>query len=180
MSNPFQEQLLKAGIVSKQQVHKAQQEKKKVTKHQRNNKKAVVVDENKLKTQKAAEAKAQRDRELNQKRQDQATQKAISTEIDQLITANRIKRDVSCDVSYSFEHRNKIKRIYINADMQKQIAQGKLGIARIAGSYELIPGAIADKIQQRNEKRLVIFKEEQKADEENAYAEHQVPDDLMW
>jgi uncharacterized protein YaiL (DUF2058 family) len=181
MSNPFQEQLLKAGLVSKQQVQKAQQDKQKAKKQQHNNKKIKVVDESKIKAQQAAEEKALRDRELNQKKQEQVRQKAISAEIDQLITSNRIERDQSCEIAYNFEHQKKIKRIYVNEDMQKQIIQGKLGIARITGQYELIPKAIAQKIQQRNDKRVILFDPEQKTiDENDPYAEHQIPDDLMW
>ncbi|MDT8453247.1 MAG: DUF2058 domain-containing protein [Gammaproteobacteria bacterium] len=181
MSNPFQDQFLKAGLVNKQQVQKAKQDKQKVKKQQHNNKKIKVVDENKIKIQQAAEEKVQRDRELNQKKQEQARQKAISAEIDQLIRTNRIERDHNCDIAYNFEHQKKIKRIYINEEMQKQIVQGKLGIARITGQYELIPKAIAEKIQQRNDKRVVLFQEEkQEIDANDPYAEHQIPDDLMW
>ncbi|MDH5710494.1 MAG: DUF2058 domain-containing protein [Gammaproteobacteria bacterium] len=181
MSNPFQEQFLKAGLVSKQQVQKAQQDKNKKKKEQRNNKKIEFIDESKIKAQKAAEDKARRDRELNQKKQEQAKQKAISAEIDQLIQTNRIERDASCEIAYNFEHQKKVKRIYINKEMQKQIVEGKLGIARITGQYELIPKAIAEKIQQRNEKRVVLFTEEQNTTDANdPYAEHKIPDDLMW
>lgn len=181
MSNPFQEQLLKAGIVSKQQVQKAQQDKNKTQKQLRNNKKIKVVDEARLKAQKVAEEKAKRDRELNQAKQEHARQKAMSAEIDQLITNNRIERDESCEIAYNFEHRKKIKRIYLNEAMRKQVIEGKLCIARITGQYELVPKSIAEKIQQRNEKRVVLFRQEQQAPAEgDPYAEHQIPDDLMW
>ncbi|MCK4706235.1 MAG: DUF2058 family protein [Gammaproteobacteria bacterium] len=54
-------------------------------------------------------------------------------------------------------------------------------MARIIGQYELIPKAIAEKIQQRNEKRVILFEAEQlQVDENDPYAEHQIPDDLMW
>ncbi|VAW64243.1 hypothetical protein MNBD_GAMMA10-3088, partial [hydrothermal vent metagenome] len=71
MINPFQEQLLKAGAVSKQQVQKAQQDKNKVKKKQRSSNKPVV-DEAKLKAQQAAIEKASRDRELNKRKEDHA------------------------------------------------------------------------------------------------------------
>ena len=54
MSNPFQDQLIKAGVVSKQQVQKAKQDKHKKRKQQAN-KKDVAVDENKIRVQQAAE-----------------------------------------------------------------------------------------------------------------------------
>ena len=68
--------------------------------------------------------------------------------------------------------------------MKQRIIEGKLGIARIEGRYELIPKLIAERIQQRNEKRVILFdyveNEEQVTDENDPYAEFQVPDDLMW
>jgi len=74
-----------------------------------------------------------------------------------------------------------VKHIYVNAELKQQIVQGKLGIARIEGRYELVPKSIAEKIQQRNEKRVVLFKDEQQSvDENDPYAEFKVPDDLMW
>lgn len=183
MGNPFQDQLLKAGVVTKQQVKKAQSASNKKKKEQRS-KKEKVVDESKLKAQQAIKEKAERDKELNKRKEDQAKQKAISSEIDQLITANLIKRSDDCEIVYNFEHRKKINRIYINAEMKQQVIDGKLGIARIEGRYELIPKVIAEKIQQRNEKRVILFdhveNEEKNIDENDPYAEFQVPDDLMW
>ena len=181
MGNPFQDQLLKAGVVTKQQVKKAQSASKKKKKEQRS-KKEKVVDEGKLKTQQAAKEKAERDKALNQRKEEQAKQKALSVEIDQLITANLIKRDEACDIIYNFEHRKKVNRIYVNEDMKQRIIDGKLGIARIEGRYELVPKLIAERIQKRNEKRVVLFEntENKEIDEDDPYAEFQVPDDLMW
>lgn len=180
MGNPFQDQLLKAGVVTKQQVKKAQSASNKKKKEQRS-KKNKVVDEAKLKIQQAAKEKAEHDKALNQRKEDQAKQKAVSSEIDQLITANLIKRSDECEIIYNFEHRKKINRIYLNEDMKQRVIDGKLGIARIEGRYELIPKLIAEKIQQRNEKRVILFENtEEEIKEDDPYAEFQVPDDLMW
>ncbi|MCK5394604.1 MAG: DUF2058 domain-containing protein, partial [Gammaproteobacteria bacterium] len=172
MGNPFQDQLLKAGIVSKKQVHKAKQEKNQQRKQQRSNKEKLV-DKNKLKLQQAADEKTRRDRELNKKKEEQARQKAISAEINQLITDNCIARDESCDVVYNFEHNKKVKRIFVNAEMKQQIVQGKLGIARIEGRYELVTKAVAEKIQRRNAKRVVIYDAvEEAVDENDPYSDY--------
>ncbi len=180
MGNPFQDQLLKAGIVSKKQVHKAKQEKNQQRKQQRSNKEKLV-DKNKLKLQQAADEKTRRDRELNKKKEEQARQKAISAEINQLITDNCIARDESCDIVYNFEHNKKVKRIFVNAEMKQQIVQGKLGIARIEGRYELVTKAVAEKIQRRNAKRVVIYDAvEEAVDENDPYSDYEIPDDLTW
>jgi len=181
MSNPFQEQLLKAGLVTKKQVQKVKQdENRKRKQQQQHSKKEKVVDQSKLKAQQAAEEKARRDRELNRKKENQARQKAISIEINQLIENNCLARDEACEIVYNFEHNKKVKRIYVNAEMKQQIIKGKLGIARIEGRYELVPKTIAEKILQRNEKRIVIFDDQGVVDENDPYSEHQIPDDLMW
>lgn len=179
MGNPFQDQLLKAGLVTKKQVQKVQQDKSRKNKQQRS-KKETVVDETKLKAQQAAQEKAKHDRELNKKKEQQARQKAVSIEINQIITNNCLARDESCDIVYNFEHDKKVRRIYVNAEMKQQIVQGKVGIARIEGRYELVLKSIAEKIQQRNEKRVVIFDVQEVVDENDPYAEYEIPDDLIW
>lgn len=182
MNNLFQEQLLKAGVVNKQQVEKAKKGQHKKTKQQRHQK-TNAVDETKLKAQKAKAEKAQRDRELNQRREEHARNKATSIEINQLIINNAIKRDDKCDIGYNFEHRGKVMRLYVNANMKQQIIKGSLGIARIEGRYELIPQDIAEKIQQRNDKRVVLFTEEPTTNtptEDDPYADFQIPDDITW
>jgi uncharacterized protein YaiL (DUF2058 family) len=184
MNNPFQEQLLKAGLVTKKQVQKAQQDKNRKNKQQ-HSKKPQAVDETRLKVQQAAEEKTKGDRELNRKKQEQARQKAISIEINQLIREHCLTRDESCEIAYNFEHRRKVRHIYVNQEMKQKIIQGKIGIARIEGGYELVPGNIAEKIRQRNEKRVVIFSEKQIdeheiIDENDPYSDYQIPDDLIW
>lgn len=180
MNNPFQEQLLKAGVVSKKRVNEINQQKKKKTKQQRQQKK-IKPDQNAIRAKQRAEKKAQKDRELNQKRQLQIQQRAISKEIDTLIRDNKISRDESCEISYNFQHRNKINKLYVNEDMQKKIIAGNLGIARIEGRYELIPKETAEKIKSRNEKRVILLDDtvtNSEIDEE--YADYEIPDDLMW
>lgn len=180
MNNPFQEQFLKAGIATKQQVSNAKKHKNKVNKQQRSNKK-LVTNESALKAKQKAEKKAERDRELNQKKQLQAQQKAISIEIDKLIKDNALKRDKDCELAYNFQHRNKVNKLYVNAEMKQKIVSGQLGIARIEGRYELVPLAIAEKIKQRNEKRLVLLDADAPKEEiDEQYADYEIPDDLIW
>jgi hypothetical protein len=180
MSNPFQDQLLKAGLVTKQQVLKAKSDKNKQNKQQRHTN-ATVVDETRLKAQQVAEEKAAQARELNRKKEEQARQKAATAEIAQLITSHLIKRDADCDIAYNFEHDKKVKTIYINEEMRKQISKGLLGIACLEGKYELVPKSVAEKIQQRNKQCIILFtNDQQAADASDPYAKYQIPDDLMW
>ena len=181
MSNPFQDQLLKAGLVTKQQVLDAKRDKNKHNKQQRAPKGTVAITETALKAQQIAEQKADQARELNKIKQEQVRGKAIAAEIIQLINSHHIKRDASCDIAYNFEHDKKIKSIYVNAEMRKQIIQGKLGIICLDGKIELVQKSIAEKIMQRNANYIVLFAESQQAPDANdPYANYPIPDDLMW
>ena len=64
--------------------------------------------------------------------------------------------------------------------MKQKIVQGKLGMARIEGRYELVAKSIAERIQQKNDKRIVIFNAQESVDDNDPYSEYQVPDDMMW
>ena len=116
MNNPFQDQLLKAGLVTKKQVQKARQDKTRKNKQQ-HSKKEKIIDETRLKAQQAAEQKAKRDRELNKKKERQARQKAISIEINQLIENNCLARDKNCEIIYNFEHNKKVKHLFLGCDI---------------------------------------------------------------
>lgn len=183
MSNPFQDQLLKAGLVTKKQVQKAQQDKKRSNKKHKADK-TKAGDDTRVKAQqaaqRAAQQKAERDRELNRRKQQQAQQKAVSIEINQLITDNCLELGDGCDIVYNFEHDKKIKRIYVDARIKQKIIDGKLGIARIEGRYELVPLATAEKIRQRNPKRVIILEQEVSVSEGGDYADYPIPDDLTW
>lgn len=180
MSNPFQDQLLKAGMVSKQQVQKANKDKHN-KKKQKSPKNSVAIDEIKLAAQKAAKEKTELDRALNRKKEDDAKKKAASAEINQIIVNNRVETGEGCELVYNFEHAGKVNRIYINDEIRQKIIQGKLGIASIDSRYELLQKSIAEKIRQRDESRIVLFDETRSVvEEDDAYADYQVPDDLMW
>ncbi len=180
MSNPFQEQFLKAGLVTEKQVKEANR-KKKGKPPQRKKQQRKQPDAATLRAREAAAKKAEHDRELNKKREEQARKKAISIEIDQLIRDHKISRDKDCEIGYQFQHRGKVNKLYVNAEMKQGIVDGKIGIARIEGRYELVPLSTAQKIQQRNEQRVVLLEaEEKQVDADDPYADYQVPDDLMW
>jgi len=182
MSNPFQDQLMKTGLVSKKQAHQVKKDRNKKNKQQRSTNKEII-NETKLKIEQAAKDKAELDRNLNKQKEDQAKLKAVAAEINQLITVNAIDRNENCDISYNFEHDKKVKNIYVNEEMKKNIIVGRLGIASINEGYELVAKAVAEKIQQRDESRIILFSNNEPITNENKddpYADYQIPDDLMW
>jgi len=179
MGNPFQDQLLKAGLVNKQQVKQAKTEKKKKARQQANSK-AEAVDEVKLKAEQARQEKIERDRELNRQRQEQEQKKQLAAQIRQLIEMNRLEIKDG-EITYNFEDDKVIRRILVTDLVQKKIVNGTLAIVRLGEHYELVPRPVAEKILLRDTQSVVVcYDKEQQLDEDDPYAEYQIPDDLMW
>src|SRR5690554_7394570 len=103
----LQDQLLKAGLADQKKAKAIRNEKHKQRKQQP--KGAMQVNETEIRARKAREEKAERDRQLNLKRQQEAEKKAIQAQIRQLVETNRLDRSRG-ETSYQFVHDNKIKR----------------------------------------------------------------------
>ncbi|MBD1391376.1 DUF2058 domain-containing protein [Neiella sp. HB171785] len=168
----LQEQMLKAGLVSKKKADKV----KKQTKKGR-----VQAREAKAAAEEKRIAEQQKAKELNRQRDEAAKQKAIVAQIKQLIEANRIDRSKG-DISYSFADDKLVKNIYVEQKIQKDLVKGRLAIVRFGEGYEVVPAGVADKIAQRDESLVVLNNvvDDKEVDEDDPYAEFVVPDDLMW
>jgi uncharacterized protein YaiL (DUF2058 family) len=179
MANSFGDQFLKAGLVSKTQLSKAQKSKKKQEKL-RNKQKIEVVDEAALAARQAAEEKAAHDRELNRRQKEEAGRRAIQAQVRQLIELNRVPRDDG-ELGYNFQDGRAIRKIFVTEGMRDKLARGLLAIARLDDGYEVIPSAVAEKISQRDASCIVSNAEDrQESGEDDAYADYKVPDNLMW
>ncbi len=181
MGNALQEQLLKAGLVDKNKANRAKSEKHKKLKQQRNSKQGVV-DEAKLLAEKAIREKAERDKELNRKRNEEAQQKAIIAQIKQLIESNRLPTGNGDDQPYNFEDNKAVKRIFVPKEVHDGLTQGKLAIVKFDKQYHVVPAPVADKIKLRDEKYIILRNDPSKEDEQedDFYADYQIPDDLTW
>lgn len=181
MGNSLQEQLLKAGLVDLQKLKQVNTEKRKQTK-QPPATRGVATEAAKQEAQREAARLAERDRELNRRREEAAKARARIAEIKQLIETHRLAR-TGCDRPYHFPDGNKLKRMFITEEMRRQLGLGTLAIAKLGDRYELVPDAVADKIQEREPKWVVVRAQQPQdkpQDSEDPYAAYQVPDDLIW
>lgn len=178
MSNSLQNQLLKMGLVDEKKVNQVKKEKHKQAKQQ--GKKAQAVDEAARLAQQAAAQKAERDRELNRQRKEEAERRALAAQVRQLIEVNRLPKGDG-EIAYNFSDGSMVKRLYVTEQVQRQLGLGRLAIVRLDEEYELVPTAVAEKIRQRDEGCVILCNEpEQNSDEDDPYADYQIPDDLMW
>lgn len=179
----LQDQLLKAGLVDQKRVAKANRDKNKKDNFARKSQKRKGAGS-------AAQPppqgkKAQRDRELNEKRQQAVRQKEIAAQVKQLIDKNRQDRSKG-ELPYSFVFRSKVKKIFVTEAQKKQLIQGQLAIAthvaRDGRKFDLVPAPVGEKIARRDAGFVVDIRAQQETEkaEDDAYADYQVPDDLTW
>ena len=176
----LQEQMLKAGLVDAKKAKQNQKDKRKAAKVQKKTKQEVV-DETKLQAQKVREEKAAKDRELNAQRQAEVERKAIAAQIKQLIEMN-VQSKGGGDIAYNFTDGKQIKKLYVTAELQRLLTRGRLAIVKLGESYELVPTPVAEKIAERDSSAIVSLAEvsTEAAEEDDPYADYQIPDDLMW
>jgi len=180
MGNSLLDQLKKSGLVDEKKAKQAQKAKHKQAR-QLKGKQAKSLDEGKLRAQQAQAEKVARDRELNQQRKQAAEQNAIAAQIRQLIEMNRID-DNDGEIGFNFTDGNTVQRLYVTEKLRDQLVRGGLAIAKLEGRYDLVPAAVAEKIKLRDPSRVVLCNVAQPgaSDEDDPYADYQVPDDLMW
>jgi len=179
MANSFGDQLMKAGLVKKDQLNKAKKSKHKQRK-QESKKQADAVSATTVAAQQAAAEKVARDNELNRKKKEAAERKAFQAQIRQLIELNRLPKDEG-EVGYNFQDGAAIKKIYVSEQVQSRLQRGLLSIARFESGYEVIPSVVAEKIRLRDE-TCIVGNATAKADDEedDHYKDYKIPDDLMW
>jgi len=179
MANSLQDQLLKAGLVDQKRLDQVRKDQHKKTRQQRGGKKAARPEPPKPTPEQLE--KAARDREVEQQRNEVRRQREVAAQVRQLVRNHRHpRREAEDDTPFHFENKGKIKRIYVSAETHRLIAEGKLVIVNDNGVFELVPPPIAEKIRQRNPSLVIDLPEERGLDEDDPYAQYQVPDDLMW
>jgi hypothetical protein len=179
MANSFGDQFLKAGLVNKAQLNKANKTKHKQQKLKQKQKIEVVDEAAEAARQTAAE-KAARDRELNQQLKEQAERKAVHAQVRQLVELNRLPLDDG-EVGYNFQDGTVIRKLFVTEDIHDKLGRGLLAIARLDDRYEVIPSVVAEKIMLREASCIVSNATTQlESGEDDPYADYKVPDDLMW
>ena len=178
----LQDQLLKAGLANKASAKQARADKRK---KQKVKQKQPVVEEATLAAQQAAEEKKARSRELNQLQQQEREKRSIVAQVRQLIITNKQVR--KGDTVLNFTHNNVVKRMYVSNDMHKQVTKGRLTVVLLDDAYELVPTPVAEKIAQRDEQSIIYRadldtsgNDGQEQDQDDWYADYDIPDDLTW
>ena len=131
------DQLLKAGLVDKNKVKVANQNKSKQQKEERRSG-VQSVDEARLAAQEAQRQNAEKARQANAERDALAQQKAIAAQIAQMVQQNKQPKG-NGDIAYNFTYGTRIERIYVSAAVREHLVAGRLVIVGFGDGYELGP-----------------------------------------
>ena len=173
MGNSIQEQLLKAGLVSEEQLKNANKPPRPARpKGQGKRRKRAKGAERAPLRQNMTPAKAT------------PTLEELNAKIRGLLEAHRQNLD-DADVPYNFARDNRIKKLYVSEEQRQQLLSGELAIAGYRRVHHIHPKHIADEIQTMREEIFVHRATDEAetpagADTPPADDEHAVPDDLVW
>ena len=178
MASSLRDELLKAGMATKQDAQKADSERRKKRKQKGA---ARVADNTKESARRLHAEKVANDRELNRKKLQEAQRKAVAAQIRQLIELNRLPREGG-ETPYNFVDDTSVRKLYVTQEMSAQLGRGLLSIVRFGDIYEIVPTPVAEKIGERDHSVVLVCNtsSDTPLNEDDLYADYQVPDDLMW
>ncbi len=184
MTNSLRDQLLKAGLVSQKQLQK-NRPKPAAKGKQRKQARSEEERQREAELRALSAHKKARDRELNEQRNRARQAQEQADWVRQLITSHGLVREPAAEgaAAFHFTLDGKIHHLYLSENQRGDLSAGRCGIVRFDGQYHLLPQAQAQKIHERLGRRvwLVSLLEAQDAhDQDDPYADYQVPDDLMW
>ncbi|RYV01506.1 DUF2058 domain-containing protein [Shewanella sp. OPT22] len=180
MANALQEQLLKAGLASKQKVRDIKTKKRRDRKQK--------IDDGSADLKREIEQKrleqAEKDKALNEKRFAEATEKGQVRSLITEFNRRAISVPKDAEIKFNYTLASKVHSVYINEELQKQLLNAKLGIVRHEDKTFIVPFKLAERVNllvpqwcgylaTRNEDIEV-------AEEDDLYADYVIPDDLMW
>ncbi|MEE9326789.1 MAG: DUF2058 family protein [Cocleimonas sp.] len=160
------DQLLKAGLVTKDQVRKAAEKPKFV-------KKKTVINKKKKKPSDLAKFYQQRDHENRKEKQEadhkkkeaNRLKKLTNAKINKLITDNLLNDEIA-EIRYNFVVGKTIKYLFVNPKQQQDLADGKIAITFLGGKRSLIPKSIGHEIIQLNPNKIVVFTDQDSSPQE--------------
>jgi uncharacterized protein YaiL (DUF2058 family) len=200
MSMSLRDQLLAAGLGSKQQAKKARDEEHRDRQRQQHQQRRPQAGGAPApggrpaapQAQRADAEKRARDLELERKKRDKAERKERAAAVRQIIEQHALPA-LESDDRYNFVHDGRIARIAVDAARRAALIAGTLAVARTHGRYFVVPADSLEKIRERDPRAVVAHNAPQAVaaapdsaagtaatGDEDPYARYEVPDDLMW
>lgn len=172
----LRDQLLKAGLVTEDQVNQAEAKGKK-QRHQAKKNKKLGAEQARQKaaerTRREAEqaAKREQDRRLNAEREALRRRRENAARIRQIIKERRLN-DPQAEIPYHFVAGKVVRKLRVTAEQQRGLACGRLGIVRNPHDefdFPLLPRANVQTLAQIDPKLLLVLLDENAKPEEDGW-----------
>lgn len=179
MRNSMADQLLKAGLSNKHKAAKA----RKAVNHQKKLKDRGQIGEtdSERHVREAAEAKHAHDKELNAARETKRLEQEKSAQGRNII-AHAQQAIEAGEQSFHYTQGTTVKTLLLSEEQHRHLSRGLLAVAALDNKAALIPSIAAQKLEERSPDLLLTWHKgkDDTPDENDPYADYQIPDDLMW
>ncbi|MEW6981603.1 DUF2058 domain-containing protein [Colwelliaceae bacterium 6471] len=180
----LQEQLLKAGLTTKQKARQANSDKRKKNKQKRSGVEveASLQEQVKKDLAKSQSEKLAKDTALNEQKKQQLAEKEQHLRILQILQHHQLT-NINGETEYNYTFDNVVKKLHLDAVTHKALVNGRLSICGLDGVTYLVTSETAAKLAELDEKVILVQNDkvhDEQIDEDDPYAEFQIPDDLMW
>lgn len=180
----LQDQLLKAGLTTKQKTRQANSDTRKKNKQKRSGVQHgdTLQEQVKQDLAKTKAEKQEKDNALNEQKKQQLADKEQSLRIKQILTHHQIN-NVDGDSEYNYTFGSKIKKLSLNKVTHKALVNGQLALCGLDDITYIVTRETAEKLAELDLNVVLVQNDkvvDEHVDEDDPYADYQIPDDLMW
>lgn len=182
MSNSLRDQLLKAGLVTRDQANRAAAKSRRKQKPRKGPESEDSARERQVRQEIAAaeRSKQTRDRDLNRNRDQARAVKARRAELRKQLRETH-KNDGKGEITHYFQFGRKVRQVMVTSRQQEQLVAGDLGIVVMDGITYLVERSLADTVQRDDPDACVVIHDgEDSAAVDDEYKDYVIPDDLQW
>lgn len=180
----LQDQLLKAGLTTKQKARQANTDTRKKNKQKRSGVEHDLTLQQKVKQDlaNANAEKAKKDAELNAAKNKKLAEKETNLRILQILQHHQLTH-INGETEYNFTFNNKVKKLFVDTVTHKALINGRLALCGLHDKTYIVTTETAEKLACLDAAVVIVQNDKVESDTIDAddpYAEFQIPDDLMW
>ena len=178
----LQEQLLKAGLTTKQKARQANTDTRKQNKQKRSGVAhgASLQEQVKQDLKVSKQEKLARDLALNMDKKQELAEKEQHLRMQQILQSHQIK-NVNGESEYNYTFANKIKKLFVDAITHKALVNGRLALCGLDDVTYIVTTETAGKLASLSDSVVLVQNDKVITDDvDDPYADFQIPDDMMW
>ena len=190
MARSLRDELLKAGLVTSEQVSRAERGSRPPSKPARNR---TASRERGQERRRAARLASGREARPSSERHSPVSVrppapdpeeqvKQLNVEIRRILDTEAEKVEAETDIPFHFPRAERLKRLYVSEDQRRRLTGGELAIVGFRGRHHLVPRLAGERVRElRPEVFVFIVGGGSGGDEvEEGYEGYEVPDELVW